>query len=124
MSRLHGVFETARAENRAALIGYLPAGYPSVGGAIAAIKAMLSNGVDAVEIGMPYSDPVMDGATIQAAVEASLAAGCTVPDLIESVRATSNGAAILVMSYWNPIARYGVERFAADFALDESECST
>ncbi len=116
MSRLAAVFATARSENRAALIGYLPAGYPSVSGAVAAIKAMLANGVDAVEIGMPYSDPVMDGGTIQAAVEASLAAGCTVPDLIESVRATSDGAAILVMSYWNPIARYGVERFASDFA--------
>jgi tryptophan synthase alpha chain len=117
VNRLRDVFAKAKAENRAALIGYLPAGFPTVPGAIAAIKAMLANGVDAVEIGMPYSDPVMDGATIQHAVQVSLATGTTISDLIESVRqSAADGAAILVMSYWNPIERYGVERFATEFA--------
>jgi tryptophan synthase alpha chain len=117
VNRLRDVFANAKAENRAALIGYLPAGFPTVPGAIAAIKAMLANGVDAVEIGMPYSDPVMDGETIQHAVEAALANGTTVRDLIASVRqSAADGAAILVMSYWNPIERYGVERFATEFA--------
>jgi tryptophan synthase alpha chain len=110
VNRLRDVFAKAKAENRAALIGYLPAGFPTVPGAIAAIKAMLANGVDAVEIGMPYSDPVMDGATIQHAVQVSLATGTTVR------QSAADGAAILVMSYWNPIERYGVERFATEFA--------
>jgi tryptophan synthase alpha chain len=54
-------FERTRAEGRAALIGYLPVGYPSVDGSIAAIEAMVAAGVDIVEVGLPYSDPVMDG---------------------------------------------------------------
>ena len=117
MTTVAEVFARAKAENRAALVAYLPAGYPSVGGAIAAVHAMIDNGVDAVEIGMPYSDPVMDGPTIQAAAEAALASGTDVPALIETVRQTSGrGAAILVMSYWNPILRHGVERFASEFA--------
>ena len=115
MSLIHEAFAKAKAENRAALIGYLPAGYPSQEGAIECIKAMVEGGVDIVEIGLPYSDPVMDGPTIQDAVDISLASGTKTTDVMATVAAVSAiGAPALVMSYWNPIERYGVDRFAAD----------
>lgn len=115
MSLIHEAFAKAKAENRAALIGYLPAGYPSQEGAIECIKAMVEGGVDIVEIGLPYSDPVMDGPTIQDAVDISLASGTKTTDVMATVAAVSaTGAPALVMSYWNPIERYGVDRFAAD----------
>jgi len=117
MSALSDLFARTRAEGRAALIGYLPAGYPSVDGSIAALTAMVGAGVDVVEIGLPYSDPLLDGPTIQAAVDDALARGVTTADVFAAVKAVSaTGAPTLVMSYWNPIARYGVERFAADLA--------
>lgn len=117
MSSIHDAFARAKSENRAALIGYLPAGYPSREGAIECIKAMVDGGVDIVEIGLPYSDPVMDGPTIQAAVDISLAAGTKIVDVIETVReVAADGTPTLVMSYWNPIERFGVEKFASELA--------
>jgi tryptophan synthase alpha chain len=117
MSRLHEAFAAARAEDRAALIGYLPAGFPSVDGAVDAIRVMVENGVDIVEVGLPYSDPLMDGPTIQAAVEIALRQGTTTRDVLATVEAVAaTGAPTLVMSYWNPIERYGVEAFATDLA--------
>lgn len=117
MSSIAAAFEAAKAEHRAALIGYLPAGFPTVEGAAEAIEAMVANGVDMVELGLPYSDPLMDGPTIQAAVDQALRTGTTTADVLDTVRRISaNGVPTLVMSYWNPLERYGVERFAADFA--------
>jgi tryptophan synthase alpha chain len=117
VSKLHDAFAEAKAENRAALIGYLPAGFPTVPGAIDAITAMVENGVDIVEIGLPYSDPLMDGPTIQAAVDQSLRQGTTIRDVLETVRAVAlTGAPTLVMSYWNPIERFGIEKFATELA--------
>jgi tryptophan synthase alpha chain len=107
----------AKAENRAALIGYLPVGYPSVEVSIDAMRAMVEGGADVVEVGVPYSDPVMDGPTIQAAAEPAVRAGVNIADALRAVAAVAqSGAAAVVMSYWNPIDRYGVERFAADLA--------
>lgn len=114
MSRLHEAFAGARAEDRALLIGYLPAGFPAPGLDVAVIEAMVENGVDAVEVGLPYSDPLMDGATIQEAVQRALEAGTRTDDVLRTVTGVAaTGAPTLVMSYWNPIERYGVERFAA-----------
>ncbi|WP_166351326.1 tryptophan synthase subunit alpha [Phytoactinopolyspora limicola] len=111
------VFEKARAEGRAALVGYLPAGYPTADGAIDALKAMIDAGVDVVEVGLPYSDPLMDGPVIQAAVEAALRQGINTRDVLRTVEAVaSTGAPVLVMSYWNPIDRYGVDAFTRDLA--------
>ena len=111
------VFEKARAEGRGALVGYLPAGFPSVDGGIAAIQAMVDAGVDIVEVGFPYSDPVMDGPVIQRAAEAALRGGVRSADVLRTVEAAASaGASILVMSYWNPIERYGVDAFARDLA--------
>jgi tryptophan synthase alpha chain len=110
-------FAAARAENRGVLVGYLPAGFPTVDGAIDAIRAMVDAGVDVVEVGLPYSDPVMDGPTIQAAAQAALDGGVRTRDVLRTVEAVAaTGTPTLVMSYWNPIERYGVDRFAADLA--------
>jgi tryptophan synthase alpha chain len=106
-----------RGQGRAALVGYLPAGFPTVPGGIAAIRAMIEAGVDVVEVGLPYSDPVMDGPVIQRASEAALAGGVRTADVLRTVEAVAGlGAAVLVMTYWNPVERYGVDRFARDLA--------
>ena len=111
------VFERARAQRRAALVGYLPTGYPSVDDAAAAMTAMVDAGVDLVEVGLPYSDPLMDGPVIQQAVDAALRAGTTTADVLRTVeRLRAHGATAVVMSYWNPIERYGVDAFAAGLA--------
>ncbi len=117
MSRLSEVLSAARAEGRAALIGYLPAGYPSTPGAVDAVAAMVDGGVDVVEIGLPYSDPLMDGPTIQQAVEGALRAGTTTDDVLETVRSVAAaGTPTMVMTYWNPIERFGPTRFAEALA--------
>jgi tryptophan synthase alpha chain len=117
VSRLREVFATARAEDRALLIGYLPAGFPTWVDAVAIVSAMVENGVDVVEIGLPYSDPLMDGPVIQQAADQALAGGTTTADVIRTVEAVAaTGAPTLVMSYWNPIERYGVDRFAKELA--------
>src|SRR3954449_8410087 len=110
-------FEKARADERAALVGYLPAGFPTVEGGIEALRVMVDAGCDVIEIGLPYSDPVMDGPTIQAAAQRALEAGVRTRDVLRTVEAVAaTGTPTLVMTYWNPIERYGVERFAADLA--------
>ncbi len=117
MSVLSEVLAAAKAERRAALVGYLPAGYPSVPGAIDAMTAMVRGGVDVVEVGLPYSDPLMDGPTIQRAVEVALEQRTTTDDVLTTVRGVAaTGAPTLVMSYWNPIERYGAGRFAEGLA--------
>lgn len=111
------VVEQARAAGRAALIGYLPAGFPSYDGGIATLTAMVENGVDVVEVGLPYSDPVIDGPTIQAAADLALRNGTRTSDVLRTVEAVAaTGAAVVVMTYWNPILRYGVDAFARDLA--------
>ncbi|TCN43222.1 tryptophan synthase alpha chain [Kribbella orskensis] len=108
----------ANDEGRAALVGYLPAGYPTIDGGVDAIKAMVDGGVDVLEIGLPYSDPVMDGVTIQRAAEIALAGGLRIRDVLGTVEKVAAYAdvPVLVMTYWNPIERYGVDRFAVDLA--------
>ncbi len=114
MTSVGPAIAAARAEGRAALVGYLPAGFPTVEGSVALTRALVDGGVDVVEVGLPYSDPVMDGPTIQAAAETALAAGSRTTDVFHVVRATAVHVPTLVMTYWNPVERYGVERFAAD----------
>ena len=114
---LDAAFARARAEGRAALIGYFPAGFPTVEESIACIAAMVRGGVDIVEVGLPYSDPLMDGPVIQRAVEHALAHGTRTADVLRVVGATAaTGTPTLVMSYWNPIEHHGVEAFAAELA--------
>jgi len=117
VNRLNEVLARARGENRAALIGYLPAGFPSVDGSIEAMRAMVEGGCDVIEVGLPYSDPAMDGPVIQAAADKALALGTTTPDVIRAAGAVAEtGAAALIMSYWNPVEHYGVGRFAKELA--------
>lgn len=118
MTTVAGTLEAARSQGRAALIGYLPAGFPTVEGSIELITAMVEGGVDVVEVGLPYSDPVMDGPTIQAAAEIALAGGTRIDDVFGVCEAVAPLAPTLVMTYWNPVERYGVERFAG--ALDSA----
>ncbi|MHA7190669.1 tryptophan synthase subunit alpha [Arthrobacter sp. MDT2-16] len=113
-SRAAAAIEKARSEGRAALIGYLPGGFPDVQTSIDAGIAMASNGMDLIEIGIPYSDPVMDGQVIQEATVEALANGFTVPrifDVVEGITRETD-AAVLVMTYWNPVMRMGVRAFA------------
>jgi tryptophan synthase alpha chain len=111
------VFQAARDAGRAALVGYLPAGFPDVDGAIEALRTMVHAGCDLIEVGLPYSDPVMDGPTIQEAAQRALEGGVRTTDVLRTVEAVVQaGAKAVVMTYWNPVERYGVERFAADLA--------
>ncbi|MFG1855969.1 tryptophan synthase subunit alpha [Actinomadura geliboluensis] len=110
-------YEKTGAEGRAALVGYLPAGFPTRDGAIETMKTMVDAGCDAIEIGLPYSDPVMDGPTIQDAVHRALVGGVRIADVFATVEAVAaTGVPVLVMTYWNPVDHYGVDRFARDLA--------
>ncbi|CAJ1504136.1 tryptophan synthase subunit alpha [[Mycobacterium] burgundiense] len=116
-SRLGPLFNTCRSENRSALIGYLPVGYPDVPTSIEAMTTLIESGCDIVEVGIPYSDPGMDGPTIAAATEIALRGGVRVRDAITAVEAISDaGGRAVVMTYWNLVLRYGVDAFARDLA--------
>ncbi len=110
-------FATTRAEGRAALVGYLPAGFPTVSGSVEALRVMVEAGCDVIEIGLPYSDPVMDGPTVQAAAQQALEGGVRTTDVLSTVEAVAaTGTPVVVMTYWNPVERYGVAAFARDLA--------
>ncbi len=110
-------FDRARAERRAALIGCMPAGFPTFDRCVSAVRAMADAGVDVIEIEFPYSDPVMDGPVIQAASDQALRAGTRAVDVLRVVEAAATtGLPTILMTYWNPVERYGVEAFARDLA--------
>lgn len=109
--------ETLRSQGRAALMTYLPAGFPDVAGSVDAVRTAIDAGADIVEIGVPYSDPVMDGTVIQRATQQALARGFRLRDLFGVVeQVAGRGVPITVMSYFNPILAYGVDAFARDLA--------
>jgi len=111
------VLADCKAQGRAALIGYLPVGFPTVEGSIEAMRVLVDAGCDVVEVGVPYSDPLMDGPVIQEAAVTALAGGSRVDDVFTATAAVRDaGAPPLVMTYWNIVLRRGVERFAADLA--------
>src|ERR1700710_1802163 len=117
MSALQERIHAARAEGRAALVGYLPVGYPDVPRSIEAMVAMVEGGADVVEVGVPYSDPGMEGPVIQEAMALAVRAGVGLRDVLPAVAAVAAAGAVpVVMSYWNPIEHYGVDRFADDLA--------
>ncbi|MGW0029280.1 tryptophan synthase subunit alpha [Streptomyces sp. NPDC003314] len=115
---LSDTLAAAKAEDRAALIAYLPAGFPTVDGGIAAVKAVFDGGADVVEVGLPHSDPILDGPVIQTADDIALRGGVRIADVMRTVREAheATGKPVLVMTYWNPIDRYGVERFTEELA--------
>jgi tryptophan synthase alpha chain len=117
MSRLASLFEGCRVEGRAALIGYLPTGFPDVPTSISAMTALVESGCDIIEVGIAYSDPGMDGPVIAAATEAALHGGVRVRDTLAAVEAISQaGGRAVVMTYWNPVLRWGIDAFARDLA--------
>jgi tryptophan synthase alpha chain len=115
--RSAAAIDAALGRGAAALVGYLPVGFPDVPTSIAAARAIVEAGCDVVELGLPYSDPGMDGEVIQSAVQRSLEGGTRTRDVLAAVeQVAETGAAVLVMTYWNPVLRYGVDRFARDLA--------
>ncbi|SDL26239.1 tryptophan synthase subunit alpha [Microbacterium azadirachtae] len=116
MSRVEEAIQRAHEAGRGAFIGYLPVGYPDLQTSIDAAIALARNGVDIIELGPPYSDPVMDGAIIQEATQAALAGGFRMRDLFTAVAAITAAvdAPVVVMTYWNPVLQYGVDRYADD----------
>lgn len=109
--------DAAHARGDAALIGYLPVGFPTVETSIRAGKVLADAGFDVLELGFPYSDPGMDGPTIQRATVSALEHGTHLEDLFHAVdELTAHGLSTVSMTYWNPVEWYGVERFAHDFA--------
>ena len=116
MSRVAAAIDAAEAAGRGAFVGYLPIGYPDLQTSIDAAVALAESGADVLELGPPYSDPVMDGLVIQEATQAALAAGFRLRDTFTAVReiAARTDVPILVMTYWNPVLLYGVDRYADD----------
>ncbi|QAY73936.1 tryptophan synthase subunit alpha [Agromyces protaetiae] len=116
MRTVGSVIARRNEEAGGALIGYLPVGFPDFDTSVEAAVALVENGVDIIELGLPYSDPVMDGPVIQAATQQALANGFRLADGFEAVRRITArvDAPVLVMTYWNPVLQYGVDRFADD----------
>jgi len=116
-SRLGELFSRCHRDSRAALIGYLPTGYPDLRTSVTAMTALVDSGCDLVEVGVPYSDPGMDGPTIAKASEVALRGGVRIRDTLSAVEAiNAAGGRAVVMTYWNPVLRYGVDAFARDLA--------
>ena len=113
-SRVAAAIDAARAGGRGAFVGYLPLGFPDLQTSIEAAVTLAENGADVLELGPPYSDPVMDGTVIQEATQAALAAGFRLPDTFTAVREITRrvDVPVLVMTYWNPVLQYGVDRYA------------
>ncbi|MGL4305145.1 MAG: tryptophan synthase subunit alpha [Mycobacteriaceae bacterium] len=117
VSRLANTFQECKSQGRAALIGYLPAGYPTLAQSLEMFTVLVDSGCDIIEIGIAYSDPVMDGPTVAAAAGTALEAGVRVKDVFTVVEhIASLGGKAVVMSYWNPVLRYGVNAFSRDLA--------
>jgi tryptophan synthase alpha chain len=117
MSRTEATLR-ANKESGGSLIGYFPLGYPTLEQSIEAAVVMCEAGVDVLELGIPYSDPVMDGFVIQKATEEALENGFRLGDAFEAIKKITArvDVPVLVMTYWNPVLAYGVDRFAAELA--------
>ena len=116
MSKVEEVFAKNKASGSETLVGYFPAGFPTTQESVDACVAMCENGVDVLELGVPYSDPVMDGLVIQQATEVALENGFKLGKVFEIVEAITAKVStpVLVMTYWNPVLQYGIRRFAED----------
>lgn len=114
-ARSAAAIDAANADQRAALTVYLPIGFPTLPGSIEAVKTAIAAGADIIELGIPYSDPVMDGPIIQAATAKALSDGVRPRDVFTVIEACAGlGAPILVMTYWNLVHRHGIEQFGRD----------
>lgn len=115
-SRVAAAIDAAHAQGRGAFVGYLPLGYPDLRTSIDAAVTLAQSGADVLELGPPYSDPVMDGTVIQEATQEALARGFRMRDTFTAVREITRrvDVPVLVMTYWNPVMQYGVDRYADD----------
>ncbi|MFL0459894.1 tryptophan synthase subunit alpha [Kytococcus sedentarius] len=114
---LESRFAQVADEGRSALVVYLPVGFPDVRTSCAAMVAAVEAGADVIEIGIPYTDPVMDGPVIQNAADRALEQGAGVPDALECARAVAAAGGVpVLMSYWNPLLAHGVEELAREMA--------
>ena len=115
-SRVAAAIDAARADGRGAFVGYLPLGFPDLQTSIDAAVVLAESGADVLELGPPYSDPVMDGTVIQEATQTALAGGFRLRDTFTAVKAIASrvDVPVLVMTYWNPVMQYGVDRYADD----------
>jgi tryptophan synthase alpha chain len=123
MSRVSEVLKENKASGRGTLVGYYPAGYPTIKDSVDSLVAMAKNGCDVLEVGVPYSDPVMDGLVIQQATETAISNGFRLQELFDvicSVREQVD-TPMLVMSYWNPVIRYGLESFAYELKISGAQ---
>jgi len=114
--RLSELIAAKRESGSGVVIGYLPLGFPDVTTSIEAARALIDAGIDALELGIPYSDPVMDGPVIAQATQTALANGFKLKDVFPAIRAIAEGneTPLAVMTYWNPVLQYGVEKFTSD----------
>lgn len=119
MNRIQKLFAKTRAEKRGAFVAYLTMGAPTLAASFDAAETLLGEGADILELGVPFSDPVADGAIIRTAANKALANGVTLADIlaqIPALRANHPDTPLVVFSYYNPIYKYGLEQFAADAA--------
>jgi len=116
VSRVADVIAERKSAGSGALIGYLPVGFPDVDTSVEAALALAENGVDVIELGLPYSDPVMDGSVIQRATQTALSQGFRLPQAFDALAAITSrtDVPVVVMTYFNPVLQYGVDRFADD----------
>lgn len=114
MKRIQSLFARARAEKRCAVIAYVTCGDPDRETTPQIVEALEAAGADAIELGVPFSDPIADGPVIQAAAQRALAKGTTIEDVFTIARRVRERSQIPLMafSYLNPIVRYGIEKFA------------
>ena len=119
MNRIQKLFAKTRAEKRGAFVAYLTMGAPTLAASFDAAETLLGEGADILELGVPFSDPVADGAIIRTVANKALANGVTLADILERIpalRANHPDTPLVVFSYYNPIYKYGLEQFAADAA--------
>ena len=114
MTSVRETLQQLTEKNNSALIGFWPVGFPTLEKSIEIVETMIESGVDIIEFGLPYSDPVLDGSTIQVASAKSLENGTRLVDTFTAVSAVSARVPTLVMTYFNPVYKYGVEKFAAE----------
>lgn len=119
MNRIDAAFARLRKQKRRGLIAFLTVGFPSVALTPRIVKALESEGVDLIELGIPFSDPLADGPTIQAASQSALNQGVTprgVLRIVRTLRRQGVALPIALLTYYNPVYRYGVRRFCRDSA--------
>lgn len=115
-ARVADTIAQARQSGRGVVVGYLPIGFPDLATSVEAAVALANEGFDVLELGVPYSDPVMDGPVISRSTQRALEAGFKLRDLFPAIAEITSRVSIpvLVMTYWNPVVQYGIERFTKD----------